>query len=201
MKIIFISLLAIFLGMMNFAIVEIHANEIEIILGPGVGEFGCQEKATGCISPKTINTHVGTDLTFINNDSENHYFVSGNIVDGLSNIFRTGLIYPETNFVWNVDTAGDISYFCLIHPWMSGNIVSSEVAPEPIAEQTELVIDPEPIELDFEPEPIAEQTQLVIDPEPESSKTVCGKGTYEKDGICKIIKSDEPQFCFLFWCW
>ena len=165
--------------MMNFAIVEINANEIEIILGPGVGEFGCQEKATGCISPKTINTHVGTDLTFINNDSENHYFVSGNIVDGLSNIFRTGLIYPETNFVWNVDTAGDISYFCLIHPWMSGNIVSSEVAPEPIAEQT----------------------QLVIDPEPESSKTVCGKGTYEKDGICKIIKSDEPQFCFLFWCW
>ena len=187
--------------MMNFAIVEINANEIEIILGLGVGEFGCQEKPTGCISPKTINTHVGTDLTFINNDSENHYFVSGNIVDGLSKIFRTGLIYPETNFVWNVDTAGDISYFCLIHPWMSGNIVSSEVAPEPIAEQTELVIDPEPIELDFEPEPIAEQTQLVIDPEPESSKTVCGKGTYEKDGICKIIKSDEPQFCFLFWCW
>ena len=35
----------------------------------------------------------------------------------------------------------------------------------------------------------------------EEIKPQCGVGTKLVDGICKIIKPDEPQFCFLFWCW
>ncbi len=41
-------------------------------------------------------------------------------------------------------------------------------------------------------------------PEPvtdEEIKPKCGVGTKLVDGICKIIKTDEPKFCFLFWCW
>ena len=42
----------------------------------------------------------------------------------------------------------------------------------------------------YTPEPVAEEI-----------KPHCGVGTKLVDGICKIIKTDEPKFCFLFWCW
>jgi hypothetical protein len=35
----------------------------------------------------------------------------------------------------------------------------------------------------------------------EIPEPICGAGTKSVNGICKIIKTDEPQFCFLFWCW
>ncbi len=35
----------------------------------------------------------------------------------------------------------------------------------------------------------------------EEIKPQCGVGTKLVDGICKIIKTNEPKFCFLFWCW
>lgn len=38
-------------------------------------------------------------------------------------------------------------------------------------------------------------------PEQISEKPQCGIGTFVEDGICKVIKTDEPEFCFLFWCW
>ncbi|UTY62321.1 MAG: NHL repeat-containing protein [Marine Group I thaumarchaeote] len=44
--------------------------------------------------------------------------------------------------------------------------------------------------IEYTPEPVAEET-----------KPQCGVGTKLVDGICKIIKTDEPKFCFLFWCW
>ena len=45
--------------------------------------------------------------------------------------------------------------------------------------------------IEYTPEPVAEK----------ETKPQCGAGTKLVDGICKIIKPDEPQFCFLFWCW
>jgi len=48
-----------------------------------------------------------------------------------------------------------------------------------------------------------EQT-IAYTPEPtveETTEPICGAGTESVNGICKIIKTDEPQFCFLFWCW
>jgi hypothetical protein len=66
-----------------------------------------------------------------------------------------------------------------------------EYIPEPIAEEL----------VEYIPEPIAEELVEYI-PEPiaeELIQQVCGVGTESKDGICKIIKYDEPS-CFLFWC-
>jgi len=55
--------------------------------------------------------------------------------------------------------------------------------------------------VEYIPEPMAEELVEYI-PEPmaeELIQQVCGVGTESKDGICKIIKYDEPS-CFLFWC-
>jgi YVTN family beta-propeller protein len=62
--------------------------------------------------------------------------------------------------------------------------------PEPVGYTPEPVgYTPEPV--GYTPEPVAE----------EIVETTCGVGTELVDGICKIIKTDEPKFCFLFWCW
>ena len=45
--------------------------------------------------------------------------------------------------------------------------------------------------MQYTPEPIAEET----------TESTCGIGTESVNGICKIIIPDEPQSCFLFWCW
>ena len=46
-------------------------------------------------------------------------------------------------------------------------------------------------QIQYTPEPIVE----------EKIETTCGVGTKLVNGICKIIIPDEPESCFLFWCW
>ena len=62
----------------------------------------------------------------------------------------------------------------------------------PIEEQ---ILD-EPLET-----PKVQSIGYTLEPVAEEIKPQCGVGTKLVDGICKIIKTDEPKFCFLFWCW
>ena len=161
----------------SFGVATIDAFGTQIILEPGTGKFGCQETPDGCIFPESVNTRVGTDLTFVNNDVEIHYFVSGTPEKGPDDIFRTGLIYPGTDFTWNADTVGNISYFCLIHPWMSGNIISNESAPTPVAPTP---VAPTPVA----PTPVAPKTS---ENNVKSVNPTCGPGTELVNGFCQAI--------------
>ncbi len=38
-------------------------------------------------------------------------------------------------------------------------------------------------------------------PEPIPDQPQCGNGTFVENGICKVIVTDEPEFCFWMWCW
>jgi len=181
----------------SFGVATIDAFGTQIILEPGTGKFGCQETPDGCIFPESVNTRVGTDLTFVNNDVEIHYFVSGTPEKGPDDIFRTGLIYPGTDFTWNADTVGTISYFCLIHPWMSGNIISNESAPTPVAPTP---VAPTPVApTPVAPTPVAPTpvAPTPVAPTPVAPKTsennvksvnpTCGPGTELVNGFCQAI--------------
>ena len=166
----------------SFGVATIDAFGTQIILEPGTGKFGCQETPDGCIFPESVNTRVGTDLTFVNNDVEIHYFVSGTPEKGPDDIFRTGLIYPGTDFTWNADTVGNISYFCLIHPWMSGNIISNESAPTPVAPTP---VAPTPVApTPVAPTPVAPKTS---ENNVKSVNPTCGPGTELVNGFCQAI--------------
>ena len=201
MKIFSFSLFVVLFTTISFGVAIIDAFAVDIIMEPEMGEFGCQEKPEGCIFPKSVNTRIGIDLIFINNDIETHYFVSGTTDEGPDDLFRTGLIYSGNSFTWNVDTVGNIPYFCLIHPWISGNIISSGSAPTPVAPTP---VAPTPVApTPVAPTPVAPTpvAPTPVAPTPVAPKTsennvksvnpTCGPGTELVNGFCQAINFDS----------
>ena len=106
----------------NFA----FATNLDVIpVGDSI-QLGCDKQSTGCFKPKNIEINLGDTITFKNPNSEFHYFVSGNLNSGPTNIFSTGLIYPGDTFKWVPTEAGNVEFFCLIHPWMASSITIND---------------------------------------------------------------------------
>ncbi len=91
-----------------------------------------------------------------------------------------------------------------IHEQKKLTDIISMAIPEP-------TMDPEPTENNISTvestlESVKIQSTEIIKPEGYitehiSEKLHCGIGTFAENGICKVIKTNEPEFCFLFWCW
>jgi plastocyanin len=90
----------------------------------GSGTQGCETTSTGCYIPNIVTITVGDVVTFYNSDTESHTFsdsvISG---DGPNAKFDTGLLTPGESFEFFPDEAGNIQYFCTLHPWMRGAII------------------------------------------------------------------------------
>ena len=87
------------------------------------GVPGCQDTPAGCYVPSVAKANVGDNVIFTNADVLTHTFASGTVDDGFSGLFDSGVVLPDMIFVWTPTVAGEIQYFCYIHPWMSGLIV------------------------------------------------------------------------------
>ncbi|MDO8640584.1 MAG: plastocyanin/azurin family copper-binding protein, partial [Nitrosarchaeum sp.] len=46
----------------------------------------------------------------------------GNPSDGPSGVFDSSLIMAGASFENTFDAAGSYDYFCMVHPWMVGNV-------------------------------------------------------------------------------
>jgi plastocyanin len=69
-------------------------------------------------SPKTFTVPVGTTVTWTNHDSISH------IVMSVDNQFKKSPLLKEgQRFSNTFSTAGTYSYFCSIHPRMTGEII------------------------------------------------------------------------------
>ncbi len=92
--------------------------------------------------PKELTIGKGTEVTWINQDSQGHTVTSGNPTDTDSgSLFDSmkdlsGLIKPGTKWEYTFDTVGEFPYFCQIHPWMTGKVI--------VMEKVELITPPEP---------------------------------------------------------
>jgi len=139
----------------------------------GVSSPGC-ETTNSCYLPYSLEINVGDTVSWSNDDTAAHTVTSGT-PDGMDGLFDSGLFMSGTTFDFTFDKAGTYPYFCLVHPWMIGQIGVNEFeevyvnpveepAPveepieEPIAEPVE---EPAPVE-----EPIAEPT-----PEPTEKRS------------------------------
>lgn len=111
---------------------------IETVIGSG--DPGCEQTKVGCFTPNLITASIGHTITMSNTDSAVHTFTAGTPNDGLSNVFNTGLLFAGDSFEWIPDTAGEFTYFCMIHPWAVGTIIvhvlpdESHPVPEPVIE-------------------------------------------------------------------
>ena len=83
---------------------------------------GCEETPEGCFIPSIATVDVGGKVIFSNTDSAAHTVTSGSPADGPSSVFDSGLILVGDSFEWSPTKAGEVPYFCMVHPWKTGSI-------------------------------------------------------------------------------
>ncbi len=136
LHLIFISLLFLLsISMVNNASAQ---TNVTIEIGIDALNEECAETENNCYNPSTITVDVGGTITMTNtDDTETHTFTSGNIDDGKSYVFDSDFLSPGDSFEYSPVVAGEISYFCQVHPWMSGLIIVEDTEPTEISLQTD----------------------------------------------------------------
>ena len=105
------------------------ADHTEVTISPasGSGAPGCEETAEGCFIPKEATVDVGGKIIFSNTDTAAHTFTSGAATDETpGEVFNSSLVMVGSSYEWTPTTAGEVSFFCMVHPWMTGLIVVQE---------------------------------------------------------------------------
>ena len=107
-------------------------SEVTIEAAQGSGAPGCEETAEGCYIPGTATVDVGGVVIFSNPDSAAHTFTSGDptIPESVQALFDSSLVMAGSTYEWSPTEAGDVPYFCMVHPWMQGLIIVQEAGAE-----------------------------------------------------------------------
>jgi len=92
-----------------------------ISIPEGSSTPGCDE-TNSCFVPFNVSVSAGEEITWSNDDSAAHTVTSGTPTDGPDGIFDSGLFMAGGTFSVTLDEPGEYSYFCMVHPWMTGNI-------------------------------------------------------------------------------
>ena len=80
---------------------------------PGANEVFIQGMA---FVPSTISVATGTTITWTNKDAIAHTVTSN------TNLFNSGSLGPGKSFTFTFATTGSYSYYCSIHPTMTGSV-------------------------------------------------------------------------------
>jgi len=105
-------------------------TEVTISVVPGSSSTGCETTADGCYNPKEATVDVGGKVIFSNTDTAAHTFTAGSASGGPTGEFDSGLAMAGSSFEWTPTVAGEVPYFCMVHPWMAGLIVVQEAGAE-----------------------------------------------------------------------
>lgn len=97
-------------------------TEIEMNLGAGSSE--CVNLDT-CFTPSNLMSKRSIDILAVNHDNLPHTLTSGTAREGPDGIFDTGMIISNQEKTISGDQLtkdGRYDYFCMVHPWMVGQI-------------------------------------------------------------------------------
>ena len=97
------------------------AEQVTVSLPQGSSIPGCEE-TNECFLPYMVTVNPGDEVVWSNDDSAAHTVTSGTDTtsDGL---FDSGIFMAGTTFAHTFDTLGKYDYFCLVHPWMLGEVL------------------------------------------------------------------------------
>ncbi len=86
----------------------------------GSGAPGC-ETTNECFIPFSVSVSAGEEITWSNDDTAPHTVTSG-LPGSPDAIFDSGMMMSGDSFSITLDTSGEYPYYCMVHPWMIGNI-------------------------------------------------------------------------------
>jgi plastocyanin len=151
--------------------ISLSPSTHDVSLPQGSSTPGC-ENTNECYLPYSLKIQVGDTVSWSNDDTAAHTVTSGT-PDGMDGVFDSGLFMSGNTFDFTFDNAGTYPYFCMVHPWMLGEVIVNETfdvqhgidvgEPNSTAEPVE--------EPTAEPDPIEE---LVTEPAPEPTEKRAG---------------------------
>jgi len=94
---------------------------VNVSIPAGTSSPGC-ETSNACYTPASVTINVGDTVKWDNVDTAAHTVTSGSPADGPSGVFDSSLIMGKASFEHTFDKAGTYDYFCMVHPWMVGNV-------------------------------------------------------------------------------
>jgi predicted secreted protein with PEFG-CTERM motif len=110
-------------------------SEVTISAASGSSTPGCETTAEGCYIPKEATVDVGGKVIFSNTDTAAHTFTAGSAETGPTGEFDSGLAMVGGSYEWTPTTVGEVPYFCMVHPWMTGLIVVQEAGTEEMTDE------------------------------------------------------------------
>ena len=107
-----------------------HATA-SVSIGAGSSVPGCEETKK-CYVPYQVTIDPGGEVTWSNDDTAAHTVTSGTAADGPDGNFDSSLFMAGTTFSVKFDgyEPGTYQYFCMVHPWMTGEVIVAEAAME-----------------------------------------------------------------------
>jgi len=94
---------------------------VDVSIPTGTAVPGCDD-TNECYIPFEVSVSVGGTVTWSNDDTAAHTVSSGSATSGPDDIFDSGLFLAGATFEVTFDTEGEYPYFCMVHPWMQGNV-------------------------------------------------------------------------------
>ncbi|MGY5152038.1 MAG: plastocyanin/azurin family copper-binding protein [Candidatus Nitrosopumilus sp. bin_6a] len=98
----------------------------DVTVAKGSGVPGC-ENSNSCYTPYRFTTTVGKEVDWFNADSAAHTVTSGTPNGGPDGIFDSSLFMGGGTFSVTFRDAGTYDYFCMVHPWMVGQVLVKEI--------------------------------------------------------------------------
>ncbi|MDE0525554.1 MAG: plastocyanin/azurin family copper-binding protein, partial [Thaumarchaeota archaeon] len=90
---------------------------------PGSATAGCQDTDEGCYNIPILTVAPGTTITFSNTDNAAHTLTSGSPAEGMTGVFDSGLVMVGATYEFTIDEEGEYNHYCIVHPWMTGQII------------------------------------------------------------------------------
>lgn len=171
--------------------IEINPNITrDITISSGSGSPECED-TNSCYVPSVLTIGKRSTVVWYNVDNVAHTITSGTPSKGPSEEFDSSLLMSGKLFSVKFNSEGTYPYYCVVHPWMTGQIV--------VKRNATIVGDtPQLIPKDFTPPKILKPTDIVVDAE----STLGTKVTYQVltiDDVDTIIRpSCNPNSGSLF---
>jgi predicted secreted protein with PEFG-CTERM motif len=96
------------------------AEQVTVSLPQGSSITGCEE-TNECFLPYMVTVNPGDEVVWSNDDSAAHTVTSG-VVPVSDGLFDSSIFMAGTTFAHTFDTLGKYDYFCMVHPWMIGEV-------------------------------------------------------------------------------
>ncbi len=96
--------------------------ETEVTIPNEASDISCAESGS-CFLPSEVTISIGDSVTWHNDSTAAHTVTSGNPEDGPDGVFDSGLFLSGDTFSHKFTESGQYSYYCQIHPWMTGTVI------------------------------------------------------------------------------